>query len=59
MSEEQKPETRAYEPVFIQLTEGEVNFITGRLVRLPYQDVAPVIQVLGTKLSEARSVRNR
>jgi len=41
-------------PNGIWLSAQEVNEITGRLVELPYKVVAPIIQILGQKLLEAR-----
>lgn len=34
----------------IALSREEVDWITGKLVKLPYENVAPVIQLLGQKL---------
>ncbi len=39
--------------VGIWLSAAEVNEITGRLVKLPYKIVAPIVQILGQKMMEA------
>ncbi len=38
----------------ILLTEAETNWITGQLVKLPFENVAPIINLLGQKLMALR-----
>ena len=39
----------------IWLSVEEANFITGILVELPFKVSAPIIQILGAKLMEAKN----
>ena len=44
----------AGDTVWLRLSEAEANYMTSLLVKFPYEVAAPIIQILGHRLMEAR-----